>query len=96
MSAGLAIQKASVDSEVGAIGRDLNLVVGRIVNFKSWLDGQLDADLTTLGYSSTDIANLRSSLSDAKQLADLYTGSATLTVTKDFRTFLKRIWGLGY
>lgn len=96
MSAGLAIQKSSIDNEVGAIGRDLNLVVGRIVNFKAWLDGQLDADLAALGYNSTDIANMRSALGDAKQLADIYAGTATLGSTKDFRTFLKRIWGLGY
>lgn len=96
MSVGLSIQKSSVDGEIGAIGRDLNLVVGRIINFKAWLDGQTDPDLVALGYSAPDIANMRSALGDAQQLANIYSGTATLTNVKDFRTFLKRLWGLGY
>ncbi len=96
MSAGLQPTKADVDANAGGIAKDLQTTVDRVVSFKYWLDAQLDADLTTLGYSSTDITNLRSAYSDLAQLATIYQGAATLSPVKDFRTFAKRIWGLGH
>lgn len=95
MSVGITVQKSDVDNIVGAIGRDLNSVIGRVVQFKAWLDAQGDPDLTALGFGAGDIATLRSAVADAKQLADIFAGAAPLTDAKDFRTFLKRVWGLG-
>lgn len=96
MSAGLTVAKSDVDTTAGSIARDLNVVCARIVNFKMWLDAQLDSDLTALGYTTADVANLRSAYVDAKQLADLYAGAAVVATAKDFRTFLKRLFGLGF
>jgi hypothetical protein len=92
---GLPINKTDVDLTAGSMARDLIVAVNHVANFKTWLDGQLDADLTALGYSAGDISNLRSAFVDAAQLATIFKGTATLGVAKDFAVFLKRLAGLG-
>lgn len=92
---GLSVTKNDLDLLAGSMARDLVVTVNRVASFKAWLDGQLDADLTALGYSAGDIANLRSAFVDAAQLATLFKGTATLGVAKDFAVFLKRLAGLG-
>jgi len=95
MAVGFTWTKNDVDLMAGAMARDLLVAVTRGANFKAWLDTQLDADLTPLGYSAGDISNLRSAFSDAAQLATIFKGTATLGVAKDFAVFLKRLAGLG-
>lgn len=94
MAVGITVTKAEVDNESGSAARDLHLAMRRAADFKAWLDGQGDPDLTALGYSAGDIANLRSAFGDALQIADIWRGAATLGAAKDFRTFLKRLAGL--
>lgn len=96
MAAGVPITKNQVDQAISAIGNDMHMVMIRSVEFKYWLDGIPDPDLTTMGYSAGDIANLRTAVADIKQISDIFNGLANLAVTKDFRTFLRRVWGFGF
>jgi hypothetical protein len=41
------------------------------------------------------VNTLKSAMSDLDQLRTIFVGSATLGVAKDFRTFAKRLCGLG-
>lgn len=95
MSAGLNPSKGEIDTMAGVIARDLQSALNRVTEFKYFLDGKVDADLTALGYTSGDIANLRSAYGDLDQLVTLYKGNATLGAAKDFRTFVRRIFGMG-
>jgi len=95
MAVGLNVTKQDVDIVAGSIAKDLNITFGRITSFKAWLDSKTDAELITLGYVQADVDALRSAYGDANQLATIFNGTATLGVAKDFRTFLKRVWGLG-
>lgn len=96
MSVGPNPSKLEIDSALGVVMTDLHMVMLRVVQLKFWLDGVPDADLTTLGYSSTDISNMRSAVADGNQIAGIFDGAATLAVAKDFRTFIRRVWGFGY
>lgn len=95
MAAGIQPTKQQVDEMAGTTVRGIKMAFDRARDFKAWLDGQADADLTALGYSAADIANLRSSYVDIAQLIDIFNGAASLGTPKDFRAFAKRLWGLG-
>jgi hypothetical protein len=95
MSIGLNPSKAEIDATCGVVARDLQKALDRVETFKYWLDSKVDADLTALGYTPGEIAIMRSAWADAAQLYDIYSGSANLATAKDFRTFIRQVWGLG-
>ncbi len=95
MSVGTAVTKKELDAAITGIGTDIHLAMKRATDFKYYLDGVLDADLTALTYSAEDIANLRTAVADIDQLSTVFRGAAALAVAKDFRTFLRRVWGFG-
>jgi|SRR5262252_9216310 len=94
MSAGLTYNKNQVDNSAGSIARDMLSVFNRAHEFQLWLVSTPDADLTALGYSAQDIANIKTAYNDAEQLYQIYIGQGTLPNAKDFRTFMQRLWGL--
>lgn len=61
----------------------------------AWLDTKSEGDLTTLGYTPGEVAQLKSAFADADELATIFEGIANLSVAKDFRAFLKLVWGFG-
>jgi hypothetical protein len=68
----------------------------RIENIKDWTDQRTAPELVAeLGYDLADANNVKSALADAGQLIDIFRGAASLSVAKDFRPFIKRLWGLG-
>ena len=96
MSAGIENTKPEIDRAVGTVARDLNDLFSKIASVKTKLDATPDADLLALGYNSSDIANIKSTYNDLNLLRELYEGTTTLPLAKDFRTFAKRIFGFGY
>lgn len=92
---GIQFTKGSIDSTVGGVAVAVESALTRVRQFKYFLDGQADADLVALGYSAGDVAILRSACADLDQLAALYQGVGTVAVAKDFRTFAKRLMGMG-
>jgi hypothetical protein len=95
MALGLTPVKAEVDSMAGVIARELQAVMSRIEKFKFFLDSKTVEDLESMGYTTTEANTLKSAYADAAQLAALFEGSGTLGVAKDFRAFLRQVWGLG-
>lgn len=98
MASGIIATKAMVDAQAGGLARDLEVLMDRIGQFSDWLDSKLDAELTALGYDSTDIANLRSAYGGGNELDKLrqvYEGAATQGTPLDFRVFSSRhrLWG---
>lgn len=92
---GLNPAKSEIDTVSGGILRDIHTSLDRAKKFKFWLDSKSDADLIAMGYVQAEVDNMKSAYADADQLSTLYAGSATLGVAKDFRTFMRRLWGLG-
>ena len=94
MSLGYPTTKNDIDGHVGGIAVQLRNTLIAAANFKLWLDAQVDADLTAAGYTSTEIARLRSCATDMDKLNGIYLGQQTQATTYDFRTWAKFVTGM--
>jgi hypothetical protein len=94
MSLGYPTTKNDIDSRAGGLAIDLRQRFRDAQNFKVWLDAEVDADLTARGYTSNDIARLRSAAADMDKLAQIYFGTLNLPAVYDFRTFTKFLTGV--
>lgn len=92
---GLNPAKSEIDTVSGGILRDVHTSLDRAKKFKFWLDAKTDGQLIAIGYVQAEVDDMRSAYADANQLSTLYDGTATLGVAKDFRTFARRLFGLG-
>jgi hypothetical protein len=93
--AGYTVTKDNVQNRCGDISARVFSAFAEVRKVKAYLDTKADGDLTTLGVSSSDVADLRSAFADLDQLANIFEGSANLITSKDFRTFAKRLYGVG-
>ena len=101
--------KTDVDAEITIISRALNDQLNNVRLFKFWLDTKADVDLTNLGYSAGEVAQLRSAFTDLDKLRQVYEGTFVVTAGGspgtgtpgagngyDFRTFAKLMFGFGF
>jgi hypothetical protein len=95
MAVGLPTNKLDIDSKAGSIAVRLRDVFQEIQYTQAWLAGQVDSDLIALGYTQAEVNTLKSAMADLDQLRTIFIGSANLATAKDFRTFAKRLTGLG-
>lgn len=95
MSVGLPVSKNEIDGRAGDIARSLQRVFRDVLTLKSYLDQTPDADLVTLGYTEAEVATLKTAWSDLFELSTIWSGQANLTNAKDFRTFVRQLWGVG-
>lgn len=95
MAIGIIPNKQDVDYMAGGICRDINAAMGRVRDFKAWLDGKPDQDLEALGYTPGEVAVLKSAFADMEQFRALYSGTEALAAVKDFRAFAKQLYGFG-
>jgi hypothetical protein len=90
------VDRSQINGNASQIAKDLDRVFLRANELKTFLDGIADGNLITdYGYLQADINDLRSALLDVEALRLIYIGNQPQTSVKDFRLFLKRIWGLG-
>jgi hypothetical protein len=94
MSVGYSVDKFQIDSNAGALAREIEIWQSKVLDFKQYLDGAPNEDLETLGYTAEDVALLKSSFNDLALLADLYLGNATLDPARDLGVFARRLAGL--
>src|SRR5262245_38800449 len=90
------LSKTVVDQQSGLVAQHVNVVFEEVQALAVFLEGLTDDDLVALGYEAGDVATLRSAVGDMTELMNIYLGNAALPSAKDFRTFMRRIWGLGY
>jgi hypothetical protein len=95
MSVGLPISKTEIDAQAGDIGRSFQRAFNNVLTMKGFLDRTADADLVALGYTETEVTDLKTAWNDLYQLTTIWTGSAALPAPYDFRQFVQRIWGVG-
>lgn len=94
---GLSLTQSDFNERVGGIARDLNEIMGRIEDLKTYLDQYTDAELDTMyGFDSGQGTVLKSAYGDLDQLRSIYKGGAGLANAKDFRAFAKRLYGVGF
>lgn len=95
MSVGIQQTKTQIDGTSGNLVRDFENALIPLTRFASWLDATPDASLTALGYTSGEVAILKSAYADFEQLIAIYQGTQNLLLAKDFRTFGHQLWGAG-
>jgi hypothetical protein len=95
MSVGLPASKTEIDTRAGDIARTFQKSFGDVLTMQGYLTATSEADLIALGYTSGDVASLKTAFTDLMQLADIWTGNAALPEAKDFRVFVSRLWGVG-
>jgi hypothetical protein len=61
---------------------------------KSWLDTKTDNELVALGYTSQEVATLKSAFTDLNKLARVANGLDTQAAASDFFFWADRLTGL--
>jgi len=95
MAVGLPITKQEVDTRSGDLARAFQAAFNDVGTLKGFLDATPNADLVALGYTDQEVATLKTAVSDLWQLTTIWTGDAALPTAKDFRTFVRQLWGVG-
>jgi len=95
MSVGLPVTKNEIDSRAGDIARAFQDQFNDVATMQGFLVATPNGDLETLGYTPDEVASLKTAFTDLAQLGTIWTGQAALATAKDFRTFVRRLWGVG-
>lgn len=95
---GVVVTRESLDATLGDIALRTNETFRRVSQMQEWLAAQTDAVLIAapFGYTAGEVAIIKSAFSDLDQLRTIYEGAAALAAAKDFRTFARQVWGLGF
>ena len=95
MSVGLPATKNEVDTRSGDIARSFQRAFKDMATLQSYLEQTPTADLVALGYTDQEVAVLKTAFADLTQLGNIWVGSEALPAPKDFRTFVRQLWGVG-
>ena len=96
MSVGLAVTKQEIDQRAGSLALTFQRLAGDTATLKGYLDGATEQALVDLGYTSNDVAVLKTSVTDLEQLLiRIGYGKEALPAPKDFTVFLRQLWGVG-
>jgi hypothetical protein len=93
MPVGYPTSKGDIDSAAGGLALTIRNAFEAAINLKTYIDSQTDVNLTALGYTAADVANLRSALIDLNNLGAVYRGEAAPPQT-DYRRFAKFLTGV--
>lgn len=92
---GLQVSKSQIDNAVGAVSINFLQLFDRVGILKKYFDATPDLDLTNLGYTSGEVATIKTAINDLAQLKNIWEGSNNLISVKDFTLFVSRLWGVG-
>jgi hypothetical protein len=89
---------ADVNSQFGNTFRELSIVMARIEDLYQWYltVGAAGLEAAPFNMSTADANTLGSAITDSHQLVQIYQGSQALASAKDFRTFIKQGYGMGF
>ena len=94
MPVGIAVTKEQIDALSGSIARDIHRNIQRGLDLFQAMQDITDAQLTSLGYTTPEITDLRQALNDMQDLSKVYRGQIGLATPKDFRQSMRKIFGL--
>jgi hypothetical protein len=95
MSVGLPVTKDEIDARAGDTARNFQRLFGDVVTLQQYLLATPNPDLVALGYTDQEVATLKTAFTDLTELANIWIGQAALAAPKDFRAFVKQLWGVG-
>ena len=96
MAVGYPQGRADIDQRAGTLTASLRNLFDEIDRFETFLLATPDVDLEApaIGYTSQEVAVLKSAFGDLSQLGRIYRGQEDLDTAKDFRTFAKLLTGV--
>jgi hypothetical protein len=92
---GLPVTKGDVNNTFTTVVRQLFNTFLIVEQFQAYLAATPDGDLTSLGFTSGEVAQIKSAVNDADQLRQVWEGTATRSPAYDYRTFTKLGLGTG-
>lgn len=92
--AGFPTTKNDIDARVGGVIVTLRDTLESATRIKAWLDTQTDADLTGRGYTSTEVAQLKSAFTDLDNLRKVANGVQGQANANDFFFWADKLTGL--
>lgn len=95
MPVGLGVTKQEIDTRAGDIARAFQRAFDDVGTMQGFLLATPNPDLLELGYTDQEIATLKTAYTDLSQLAAIWVGQQALPAPKDFRTFVRQLWGVG-
>jgi len=95
MAVGYSPTKPEIDARAGDIARRFQAAFDDVATMSGFLSRTVDQDLIALGYSTADVADLKTAFADLAQLGRIWGGLDPLAAPKDFRVFVSRLWGVG-
>jgi hypothetical protein len=97
MAAGRQVDRPEINSRAGGITATLYIAMREIKVLQGYLAATPDATLVAMGFTSQDVADLKSAFVDMDELRKAWDGVANskLTGTYAFQTFPSRLIGDG-
>jgi hypothetical protein len=95
MPVGIVVNKSDLDFRTGVIAKNFQQMFQDAVKMNEYLLATPNVDLEALGYNAQEVATLKTAYADLAQLESIWRGASTVTPAKDFRTFVRRLWGFG-
>ena len=94
MSVGHPVTKGEIDAQAGDIARRFQKSFEDVLTMQTYLEATPNPDLVALGYTDQEVATLKTAFADLTELGSIWAGGAG-TVPKDYRTFVRQLWGVG-
>jgi hypothetical protein len=95
MAVGYAVTKPELDQRAGALAQTFQKAFEDVVTLHGYLSAAVNADLLAMGFTDAEVATLKTAIADLAHLGRLWVGAEALPEAKDFRTFVRRLWGIG-
>lgn len=95
MTVGATVTAGDVNSTAAQIARMVFNTFRAVEQFQEWLATKTENDLIALGFTSGEVAILKSSFTDLDKVRQVFEGSATQASAYDARTFAKQLLGCG-
>jgi hypothetical protein len=95
MSVGLPVTKTEIDTRAGDIARGFQKAFEDVLTMQTYLEATPNPDLIALGFTDAEVATLKTAFTDLSQLSRIWAGAEALATAKDFRTFVRQLWGVG-
>lgn len=94
MAVGFAADKAALDARAGHVALQLRDTLDAAGRLKAWLDTKQDADLVALGYTSDEVAILKSAYTALDALRLVATGQRTVPEADNFLFWASKLTGV--
>ena len=95
MAAGVPYKKDAINNTVGSVVQQVYASLDNARKVQTALAATPNQTLLDLGFVQADIDSMKSAFVDLDNLRQVFEGGRNQTVAYDFRTFAKRLIGIG-